>query len=169
MKMTACQYVMIRFSPYVETGEFANVGILIMAHKQRYFDFKLATHHHKRVTNFFDKLEPRHYRSVLQTFEVELKRLQTMINEQKCDGHDQTKHIDFMQSIFSELIRPRGNSVRFSQPRIVLAKEPKSKLIELYQCYVEQNFVKTPNRANLASVSPGVEKLVGDRGGIAAP
>ncbi|MGM0927683.1 MAG: DUF3037 domain-containing protein [Pseudomonadota bacterium] len=30
MKRIACQYVILRFMPYVETGEFANVGVVMI-------------------------------------------------------------------------------------------------------------------------------------------
>jgi len=30
MKKFACQYAIVRFLPYLETGEFANVGIVML-------------------------------------------------------------------------------------------------------------------------------------------
>ncbi len=62
MNKIACQYVIVRFAPYVETGEFANVGILMMAPRHGYFGFKLETRRHGRITRFFEELEPKLYR-----------------------------------------------------------------------------------------------------------
>lgn len=39
MTRIACQYAIVRFAPFVETEEFANVGIIMIAPKQRFFGF----------------------------------------------------------------------------------------------------------------------------------
>ncbi len=54
MTRIACQYAIVRFMPYIETGEFANVGILLWAPKTRYLGFKLLRRKHARITQFFD-------------------------------------------------------------------------------------------------------------------
>ena len=50
MNKVACQYAIVRFAPFVETGEFANVGIIMMAPKQRFFAFELELKRYKRIT-----------------------------------------------------------------------------------------------------------------------
>lgn len=66
MNKVACQYAIVRFAPYVETGEFANVGVLMVAPRQPYFGFKLETRRHGRITRFFEELEPKFYREALR-------------------------------------------------------------------------------------------------------
>lgn len=56
MNQFACRYAIVQFAPHVETGEFANVGVVLMCPQTGYFDFKLQTRKHKRVTDFFDEL-----------------------------------------------------------------------------------------------------------------
>ncbi|MGB2108952.1 MAG: DUF3037 domain-containing protein, partial [Marinobacter vinifirmus] len=41
MTRFACNYAIVRFMPYVETGEFANVGVLPWIPKQKTLLFKL--------------------------------------------------------------------------------------------------------------------------------
>ncbi len=138
MKKIACQYVIVRFAPYIETGEFANVGILMSAPKQRYFGFKLATKHHSRITHFFCGLKPKLYRETLKVLSQELERVGEMLKKEN--------DIDSANNLFYETVRPREIIIRFSESRVVLADEPKSKLKELYAFYIERNFVTKPDR-----------------------
>ena len=41
MKRFACHYAIIRFLPYPETQEFANVGVVLACPESGYFGFKL--------------------------------------------------------------------------------------------------------------------------------
>lgn len=141
MKKIACQYVIVRFAPYVETGEFANVGILMIAPKQGYFGFKVETRSYKRVTRFFSELESKHYLETLQMFTKELQRVHEMLKSHGFDGRIDTNNVAFAQNLFSELVRPRENIVRFSKPRLVLTEEPESKLKDLFAFYIKRNFV----------------------------
>ena len=141
MTKIACHYAIVRFAPFVETGEFANVGILMMAPRQRYFGFKLETRRHGRITRFFEELDSTLYREALYALREELSRVHETLNAHGFDGRRKTNDIDFARQLFSEVIRARESIVRFSEPRIVLAKEPKQKLKELFSFYVERNFV----------------------------
>ncbi|ENY0008485.1 DUF3037 domain-containing protein, partial [Neisseria gonorrhoeae] len=41
MNQYAMRFAVIRFMPYVQTREFANIGIIITHPKSGYFDFKI--------------------------------------------------------------------------------------------------------------------------------
>lgn len=141
MNKTACQYVIVRFAPFVETGEFANVGILMMAPRARYFGFKLETRRFGRITRFFEELEPKLYRQALFTLRDELERVHDLLKAQGFDKRRNLPDSDLVQRIFSEVVRPRESIVRFSEPRVVMAEEPGKKLKALFAYYVERNFV----------------------------
>ena len=57
MKKIACRYAIIQFMPYTETGEFANVGVVLACPETGYFDFKLQTKRYARITAFFNELD----------------------------------------------------------------------------------------------------------------
>lgn len=141
MSKFACQYAIVRFAPYVETGEFANVGILMMAPKLSYFGFKLETRRHGRITRFFEELNPKLYREALQTLQEELQRAHDVLKAHGFDSHRKVTDSDFARHLFSEIVRPRESIVRFSESRLVLADDPEEKLKELFAFYVERNFV----------------------------
>jgi len=43
MKRAAARYAIVQFMPYPETGEFANVGVVLACPTQNYFGFKLGS------------------------------------------------------------------------------------------------------------------------------
>ena len=141
IERTACQYAIVRFAPYVETGEFANVGILMMAPARRYFGFKLQTRRHGRITRFFDELDAKHYREALGSLKEELERVNELLKARGFDKRRKFNDTPFANRVFTEVIRPRESVVRFGEPRVVLAADPKKKLTELFAFYVERNFV----------------------------
>lgn len=133
MNRIACQYAIVRFAPFVETGEFANVGIVLLAADRAYLGFELETRRHKRITDFFDDLDSRLYMQSVKELHSELKRLQNLVATSPGNSRGAT-------AIFEELIRPRESIVRFSEPRVVLADNPESKLKALHQYYVHRSF-----------------------------
>jgi len=56
MKKFACQYALLRFRPFVETGEFANVGVVMLAPEARFFGYRLLKRY-GRITQFFHQLD----------------------------------------------------------------------------------------------------------------
>lgn len=143
----ACQYAIVRFLPYVETGEFANVGIVLYCPQKRYFDFKLTSKRHKRVTDFFHQIDGHVYRNAISFFKNELTRIGKMITAGAPTGNGQEMtDAEFAQRLFAELTRPREAMLRFDSVRVVLTEAPVQKLNELFSYYVEHDFVKHENK-----------------------
>lgn len=130
----ACQYAIVRFMPFVETGEFANVGIVLMCPEAGYFNFKLLNRV-RRITAFFDQLDSRIYRQSIKDMAAELGRMKNYLQ------HFISADDKSMRFLFKELVRTREVMLRFDQPRAVLANDPASKLEELFSFYVERDFV----------------------------
>lgn len=135
MNKVAYQYTIVRFAPFVETGEFANVGIVMFSPKTKYFAFELKTGRYGRITKFFDELDRKFYLHTIQPLKEELQRINDLLDS---DGFNNTA---VSQQLFDELIRPRETIVRFSEPRVVLADNPVQKIRDLFAYYVERNFV----------------------------
>lgn len=133
----ACQYAIIRFMPFIETGEFANIGIVLMCPEINYFDFKILSRM-RRITAFFDQLSGKIYRNSRKDLNAELTRFKNYADDL---GGNNQKTLRFA---FQELIRPREVMVRYDAPRTVLSANPATKLEDLFAHYVERDFV-TPN------------------------
>ena len=141
MNRTACQYVIVRFAPFVETGEFANVGVLMIAPKARYFGFHLETRRYGRMTRFFEELDPRVYLNAVQALREELERVHGLLKVHGFDGRLKRNDTEFAARLFNEVVRPRESVIRFSEVRSALAEDPKKKLKALFAFYVGRNFV----------------------------
>lgn len=141
MNKTPCLYAVVRFAPFVETGEFANVGIVMMAPEQRFFGFKLMGRRHARVTHFFEQMEPKVFRATMNTLREEMERAGGLLRQHGFDKRFKLNDVDFAKRLFTEIVRPRETVIKFSEPRAVLADEPGATLEELYGYYVERDFV----------------------------
>lgn len=130
-----CLYAIVRFAPFVETGEFANVGIVLMAPAQRYFGFKLLGKRYSRITHFFEQLDAQVFRATLKALRQELQRVAVLLDRQPLTD------TAFAKNLFAEVVRPRETVIKYSEPRTVLADAPEATLAELYGFYVERNFV----------------------------
>lgn len=75
------RYSIIRFLPYAETEEFANVGIVLYAPTARYFDFQLSNKW-RRLSGFFDKLDRRVFAQGVAAFSEELARTRQMAGQE---------------------------------------------------------------------------------------
>lgn len=128
-----CQYAIIRFLPYAETGEFANVGVLLACPTTGYLGARLMPIKKTgRITGFFDQLDIKIYRDTLKYLNEELDRIRKMAAERG--------NADAVRTIFAGLTRPREALLRFGEARVVLADDPKLMLDKLFARFVERDF-----------------------------
>lgn len=137
----ACHYAIVRFMPFIETGEFANAGVVLFAPKARYFGFRLLGNRYARVTAFFDQLDGQVFRVAIRQFRDELQRIDGLMKGLGTDRRFRSLDRDGAFALWQEVIKPRETMLRFSEPRVVLAETPKQQLAALYAYYVERNFV----------------------------
>lgn len=140
MNKLACQYALLRFRPFVETGEFANVGVVLLSTEGRFFGFKMLKKY-GRITQFFHQLDRKVYLEGKALFLEELARFGAHMRQHALDGRKRTPDTELATGLFAELTRPRDAMLQFDERRVVLADDPKAKLNELFDHYVERNFV----------------------------
>ncbi len=150
MKKQALSYAIVRFQPHVETEEFANVGIVLVAPRLSYLDFRLETRRLGRLTGFFDSLEPITIRSVLKNYNAELKRIRDLAGH---TGDGQTRFefelTDNAEHLFHALTKDREGIIRFSDVRFAMSENPRAKLEELFDYYVRRNFASSVYKEGL--------------------
>lgn len=135
----ACNYAIARFVPFVETGEFANIGVVLFCLQTKFFDFRLMKRAGK-LTTFFDPLESKVYKNAKKDFEKTLVTLRAIFQRELAEGTPQAR------VLFEELVRPREVLIRFDTPRAILTNDPAQTLDELFNFYVGRDFV-TPDYA----------------------
>ena len=162
MTRFACHYAIVRFMPYIETGEFANVGVLLWIPKTRQLSFKLLRRKYARITQFFEELDKAVYLKTMANMEAELLRIQSMLHHNKTtEFSGNGMEYGFHNGIFDELIRPRETIARFSERRSILSEDPQKTLQELFDYYVGRNFVTREYQETI--LEKGIKKLLEQR------
>lgn len=134
MKRLACQYAIIRFLPYAETGEFANVGVVLACPATGYLDARLMPAKKTgRITGFFERLDKYIYREAMSYLREDLDRIRELTLERAESGN-------ITQQMFAGLTRPREALLRFSDVRVILAEKPEETLNALFARFVERDF-----------------------------
>jgi hypothetical protein len=131
----AARYSIIRFLPYPETEEFTNVGVILCAPTERYFDFRLSKVW-RRVGGFFESLDRKVFSIGVRTFDDELLRIRDQAEALFASGTGQST----VWRLFDDVVRPREALFRFSSVRAVMAESPQAKLEQLFADYVEHAF-----------------------------
>jgi hypothetical protein len=122
-----CQYHIIQFQPFAETGEFANIGIVLFAPRARRLLFKLLDpRQHGRITQFFEPLDGKLFTHVHHALQTELARL--------------AEYPD--AAVIEELTRPREDIIRYSPKRVLFADTEvfAQTLDGLFEHYVQRSF-----------------------------
>jgi hypothetical protein len=134
VKALACQYAILRFMPYPETGEFANIGVVLACPDAGYIDAKLMPRGRtRRVTAFFDQIKSNVIRAVVADLAREIERVKAWVAERPYPNN-----AVMVRQVFDNLTRPRETLLRSSEVRVVLAADPTVTLAELYTRLVER-------------------------------
>ncbi|WP_415888436.1 DUF3037 domain-containing protein [Neptuniibacter sp. SY11_33] len=138
MKKFACQYKVIRFAPFAETGEFANVGVALLCPASREFIFQLAPKRFGRVTSFFEGMDPAVYRTTIEHLSKELNRFKNLVS---IDTHE-----GLVKQLFEDLLREKGSILRFSDTGVLLTENMDQALEDLYGFHVGRRFINRSHR-----------------------
>lgn len=139
MKMYPCQYRIIRFVPFSETEEFANIGIVLFCPAKRKFLYKIAPKRFGRITSFFEDLDPMIYKSVIESLKKEFERVKVLIER---DDLEQSLSIQ----IFKEATRNKSGLLSMSDLRVLVTEDTESKVKSLYSHFIERDFHREPSR-----------------------
>jgi hypothetical protein len=133
------QYAVVRFMPFIETREFANVGVVLIAPKTGKFLFKLAPKRFGRVTKFFDDLDGQLYKNAIETFTAELDRVQHYCINNGMRGKE-------LVDYFVEVTRHRESVLHFGNVGRMMGETDLVELDNLYQRFVVRDFVNDDYR-----------------------
>lgn len=154
---TACHYALVRFLPFVETGEFAVVGVVLFAPKASYFAYELLSLEQlDRVTTFFQAFDAKHFQAVMHSGRTALQRVADLFKTHSAESGRASLDNTAAFALWNELTKPLGSMLGMDEPRLALATDPAAKLEELFQFYVERNFV-TREHQDEALLNRGVK------------
>ena len=130
----ACNYAVLRFLPYPETGEFVNLGIVAHCPALRMLEVATERKKFKRVFDFFPELDRNAFRAARKAVQADLERVQALVGN--------TPDVQLAQRIFRELVRPREAVFRFGEIRTILTPEPQQVAAVLFEQYVNRQFAQ---------------------------
>lgn len=134
-------YTLARFAPFVETGEFANIGVIILSRAPQRLDFALAQEIPARVAYFFEDVSSGYYTRTVRALEIELVRIREQVSAPGLTN-------DEAERLFFEMLRPRESVLRFSEPRALVMNAPGEALETLYSHYIART--ETPSAASFS-------------------
>lgn len=139
MTQVACSYAALRFMPYRETGEFANVGVVVWAPEAGFFGHLSNPKLGKRLRGFFPELDLHIYREALKGSKSLLAALENQFAIKAMIGEG--RHATLVDR-FHELVRTREGMLTFGPTGALLAATPEKALEDLYQRLVLRQFAQ---------------------------
>jgi hypothetical protein len=140
MNKSVCNYAIARFRPYRETGEFVNVGVVLLCPQLDFFGHTFERRKHKRITDFFPELDFDIFKTGLGGLLKELARVAGRNDDTRQFVTDAEAQMRI--AAFKELVRTRESLFHFSEVGTVLADNPKVKLEELFDFYIKRQFAR---------------------------
>jgi hypothetical protein len=137
-----CNYAISRFRPYRETGEFVNVGVVLICPQVNYFGYLFQTRKHKRITDFFPELEVDVFKMGLSGLLKELSRITGRSHDEQINQLVLRDEAHASIGRFRELVRPREVLFHFAEVATALTLDPQTKLKELFHYYIERQFAR---------------------------
>lgn len=131
MNRQIAQYSIIRFQPFTETEEFANIGVVLYLSESQELYFKLRSpKEYGRICQFFEPLDNKIYTHSLKIIQDELERIKSYSQELSNNG------VNF----YDELIRQREDIIQYSHSRVLFTTNVQDTLDGLFQQYVHRSF-----------------------------
>ncbi|MEZ5387554.1 MAG: DUF3037 domain-containing protein [Prosthecobacter sp.] len=129
-----CNYAVLRFQPYPETGEFVNLGVAVQCPETGLLEVLVEQRKQRRVTDFFPELDKAQFRATREAVEAEFERIKHLAVQEK--------DRELVRRVFQEMVRPREAVFRFGEARTILTDAPEKLSKQLFERYVLRNFAK---------------------------
>lgn len=134
-----CNYALLHFLPYPETGVVVNVGVLVNCLQPCFFHFVAEEKMPESFKLLFPRQNEKEFEASMAAVLEDVLRVKGRISDPKS-----------CQFEFNELVRPRQNLFRFGEVRTALTVDPRNFSEELFHRYVRMEAA-----APQTAVSPG--------------
>jgi hypothetical protein len=141
LTMETMLYTIVRFAPFSETGEFANIGVVGSNASTNFFGFKVQTRKYARVTKFFSAVDSQVYRNAVSNLNAELLRMKRLTNFNARQLSLNFGNEALAVLLLQEMMRKKEGVIRFSDLRMSVTSDPETEVERLYKYYVDKDFV----------------------------
>lgn len=139
---TLMKYAIVRFMPFAETEEFANIGVVTWTPNSHWFSYKLVPDAFPRINHFFDDLDGSLFKHAHRYINEELARVAEFVRSNP-------RQLD---NIVTEVTRPREGVMIFGAHGAILTEHPKDTLNQLYQTFIGRDAVPSKEQRERAMV-----------------
>ncbi len=139
MNPLVCNYAVLRFLPYRETGEFVNVGVLLFCPQVGYFGFECEPRWRRRLRAFFPELDKEVFRTGIKALRTEMNRVSRFFTRGEAGG----ERLEESLALFRDLTQPREGLFYFAANGVLLAPKPEDALRQLYDQFVLRRFAQS--------------------------
>ena len=131
-------YSIVRFRPFVETGEFANVGVVAVDTATGDMAHKLSPRRVRRISVFFQDMDPRLLASAISFLDDEIRRVAVLASKH---GAGEARRL------FDHLTKGRESTLVFSEPRAIRLENGVAEAVDkLFAKYVKRAFASAEYR-----------------------
>jgi hypothetical protein len=116
-----CNYALLQFLPYPETGEFVNVGLLMMCQQPCFLHFEAERVMTGRVKAMFPRQNERTFADAMESLRRDMERAANSVRDPKT-----------CQILFNEIVRRRESLFRFGEVRTILTIDPLQRAQDLF-------------------------------------
>jgi len=124
--------ITLRYVHDVITGEFANVGVVLYAPEQRFFDARFTTSY-ERLNAMFLKVDHAHFRSLMRYLTNRFEELSLEIR----DGLARPT-LEHLPDLVRQILPQDDSSLQWSEPGGGLSGDAAKTLTDLYNRFVEK-------------------------------
>lgn len=130
-----CNYALLQFLPYPETGEFVIVGVLVVCQQPCLLDFTAEEVMSERVKAMFTRQHEETFANAIAALRKVMERAKSSVRDPKT-----------CQMVFGEIVRHRESMFRFGEVRTILTDDPRNLVDELFARYVRMETPKPPKQ-----------------------
>ncbi len=123
-----CNYALLRFMPYPQTGEVVNVGVVVNCLQPGFLEFKTETRIPEWLNQVFPNWTKEKYERAQAAMTTEFERVKKLVSQAR-DPMTGRRN-------FQELVRPRESVFRFGEIRTISSADPERVADELFERYV---------------------------------
>ena len=136
-------YALVRLLPQSDSGEFANMGVVVACPALGFFDFRLITRY-RRITQFFEEFNRELFTQVRREVEAELAHLRDHLHQRQFASGCREEALALR--LVQDLAQPRETMIRYAPLRVAMTEDPRQLLDQVFARYVQRSSEETRSR-----------------------
>lgn len=143
MRRHIAHYTLVRLLPQSDSGEFANMGVVVACPALGFFDFRLITRY-RRITQFFEEFNRELFTQVRREVEAELAHLRDHLHQPQRQRLFPAPAGEL--PLVQDLVQPRETMIRYAPLRVAMTEDPRQLLDQVFARYVQRSSEETRSR-----------------------